>query len=235
MESQQHLGSCLKSGIYFRAIGIRRCFPEMAPWSKFNFYWKKAFFKTVIIELWIESKCKQLQLSFSCCYLNRKKKIPFSSSYTLGLGMSKCSHKHPSFPWDKKSGCKESDTALVHRLLCGDQEPEIPGANCILYRCLTRQHRSLEQSPKSSETATDRGARLLFTEEPNAFRTAWVQYRACNQKSFIYFFVLLCWGRDAIFLCMLLQHSHLLKLCLCSFLEFVMDSNCASNSKIALS
>lgn len=153
MENQRHLGSCLKSGIYFRAIRIRKSFPEMAPWSKFHFYWKKkkkAFFKAVIIELWKESKCKQLQLSFSCCYLNsnNKKKIPLSSSYTLGLGVSKCSHKHPSFLWVKMSRRKESDMTLVHWNFCGEQEPEIPGrltgANCILYRCPTRQDKSLK-------------------------------------------------------------------------------------------
>lgn len=75
----------------------------------------------------------------------QKKKIPFSSSYTLGLGVSKCSHKHPSFLWDQDA---ESDTALLQQHLCGEQEPEsqgrLTGANCILCRCLTRQDSSLE-------------------------------------------------------------------------------------------
>lgn len=103
---------------------------------------KNPFFKPVIIELWKESKCKQLQLGFSCCYLNRKK-IPFQFQLYSGPRSVQMFPQAPIL----SLGQEEWMQRLRHQQFCGEQESEIPfrltGANC-LYRCLTRQDRSLK-------------------------------------------------------------------------------------------
>lgn len=100
-------------------------------------------------------------------FKQQQKKMRFNVSHALGLELPKSSHKRPSLLRGRR-GLLRSEAALAQGCALGGQVPETPRrrteADGTLRRCLllTVRDRGLKQSPKSSETATDGGARAAF-------------------------------------------------------------------------